>query len=660
MKYFLPLAILFTMCHTKTPKSYQSFEEYPTYPSENLWTNYSPQQTTFKLWSPTAESVLIHFYADGNGGKRIESLSLREEKPGLWQLEVYKDLNGAYYTFQVQINGEWRAETPGIYAQAVGVNGDRAMVVDLSETNPENWKTDKGPSLNSPNEAIIYECHVRDLTISDNAGSSYSGKYLGLSESGTKGPEQIATGIDHMIELGITHVHLLPSFDHFSIDETRLDIPQYNWGYDPKNYNVPEGSYSTDPYRAEVRIREFKQMVKNFHDAGIGVILDVVYNHTGSSPANANFDREAPGYYYRQKEDGSYSDASACGNETASDREMMRKFIVESVAYWAEEYHLDGFRFDLMGIHDVTTMNAVADRLESINPDAFVYGEGWTAGASPLPDEEKALKANTYKMPKVSAFSDDIRDGIKGWVFDEKSLGFVNGGEGMEASIKFGVVGSIGHEEVNYPAVNYSDTVWSLNPWQAVSYVSCHDNQTLYDKLKTSREDASEEEIIAMDKLAIGIVLTSQGIPFIHAGAEMLRTKGGEHNSYNKPDSINQIDWNWKIEHHEVFDYYKDLIHLRKNHPAFSMPTGDMVREKLTFVESKPGLIGFKIKDHANDDSWRNILVYYNANTSAETIPIEGDWSLAVLGGKVDEKGWTHRKDKVIIPPFSLFVAFQD
>jgi len=437
-----------------------------------------------------------------------------------------------------------------------------------------------------------------------------------------------------------------------------LDSPQFNWGYDPQNYNVPEGSFSTDPFNADVRIKEFKQMVKGFHDNGIGVILDVVYNHTGRTE-NSNFNLEAPGYYYRQWEDGKWSDASACGNETASDRPMMRKFIIESILYWAKEYHLDGFRFDLMGIHDIETMNAIAEAVKKVNQNIFIYGEGWTAGDSPLPEPSRALKKYTQEMPQISAFSDDLRDGLKGSVFEDRDTGFVSGKEGMEESIKFGVVGSIQHDQIDYKAVNYSDAPWTTEPWQAVSYVSCHDNHTIYDKLKISKQVATEEDIIAMDKLANAVVLTSQGMSFLHAGAEMLRTKGGEHNSYNLPDSVNKINWNWKVNNKAVFDYYKNLITLRKNHPAFYMPTGEMVRENLTFNKTKPSIVAFTISNNANGDRWKDILVIYNANEKEVTVDISGEWNIAVKDDEFNETGIQKVTGNVRVPRLSMLVGFK-
>lgn len=638
---------------------YKTFEEYPTAIDTDLWLEYLPTETTFKLWSPAAEEVIVKLFEKGDGGIAYDMHNLEKEDLTVWKKIIHGNLEGVYYTFQVKHQGEWLEETPGIYAKAVGVNGNRAMVIDMAKTDPEGWSTDKGPQINKPNEAIIYELHVRDMTIHPSSGCVNPGKFIGLVEPGTKSPEGLATGLDHIKELGITHVHLLPSFDHYAIEETKLHEPQYNWGYDPQNYNVPEGSYSTDPYAADARIREFKEMVKGFHGQGIGVILDVVYNHTGITE-NANFNLEAPGYYYRQWEDGEWSDASACGNETASERPMMRKFIKESVLYWAKEYHLDGFRFDLMGIHDVETMNEIAEEVEKVSPHLFVYGEGWTAGDSPLSLERRALKHHTTKMPMISVFSDEIRDGLRGSVFEAESTGFVSGAYHKEESIKFGVVGAVHHSQIHLPNVNYSDSHWAHEPWQSVSYVSCHDNHTLYDKLKLSRKDATESDIEAMHKLANAVVLTSQGIPFLHAGVELLRTKDGEHNSYNLPDEINQIHWERKFQNKHIFDYYRKLIALRKNHPAFYMPTGEMVRTHLSFIESESGMVAFLLKGNANGDSWKNIVVVYNANTTEKIVHLEGIWKVVVRDSQISENGLKEVNNSIVIPRISMLIAYEE
>lgn len=645
--------LLFSCGHNKSEQN--AWEESV---NTGLWLNYSKEATEFKIWSPSAEKVKLNLYHDGNTGEPFETHEMRTQTDSIWAKKLEGDLNGTYYTYQIMVNGKWLDETPGIYAQAAGVNGKRAMVIDLRSTNPSDWCEDKGPEIKSPNDAIIYELHIRDITIQTESGSSLPGKYLGLVEEGTTGPGGVSTGIDHLKELGITHVHLLPAFDHYYLDETKLDTPQFNWGYDPLNYNVPDGSYSSDPYKAEVRIKEFKEMVKAFHANGIGVILDVVYNHTATT-GNSNFDLEAPGYYYRKWDDGSLSNASGCGNETASEKKMMREYILASVSYWANEYHIDGFRFDLMGIHDITTMTAVAKRVKEINPNIIVYGEGWTAGDSPLPEAERALKKHVVEMPQISAFSDDIRDGLKGSVFDDLSTGFVSGAKGTEESIKFGVVGSIQHPQIDYAAVNYSNAPWAIEPWQSISYVSCHDNHTLYDKLKVSRRGASEEEIVAMDKLANAIVMTSQGIAFMHAGAEMLRTKNGEHNSFNLPDEINRIDWNMKVKNKTVFNYYKNLIALRKNHPAFRMQTGEDVRKNLVFKKVENGLVSYQISNHANNDEWKNIYVIYNARTEIVDYELKGEWQLAVLGEEFYLSDDRSVNDRVQVPAISMLIAYQ-
>lgn len=657
MKQFFVFIMSITLLGS-CKKQNADFLSYPTPVNENLWTNYSKESTIFKLWSPTAEEVTLRLFKTGNDSNSFETFSLESAKSGIWQKNLTKDLDGIYYTYQVKINGRWLEETPGMYAKAVGVNGNRAMVLDLNATNPDKWEKDKGPIISHLNKAIIYELQIRDLTIHPESGSSLPGSYLGLVEEGTKGAGNISTGIDHLKELGITHVHLLPTFDHYSIDETNLDTPQYNWGYDPQNYNVPEGSFSSDPFNAAVRIKEFKQMVKAFHDNDIGVILDVAYNHTGKTE-EANFNQEAPGYYYRHWKDGSYADAAACGNETASERAMMQKFIIESVTYWTKEYHVDGFRIDLMGIHDITTMNKISDAVKKINPDALLYGEGWTAKDSPLPEEKRALKKHMKQLPQIAAFSDDIRDGIKGSVFEDESTGFISGAKNTEESIKFGVVGAIQHPQLDYEKVNYSNAPWALEPWQSINYVSCHDNHTLFDKLKISKPKADSEELIAMDKLANAIVLTSQGTPFLHAGVEMLRTKNGEHNSYNLPDSINQINWNWKTEHKEVFEYYKNLISLRKAHPAFYMKNAADVVNNLNFQTVKDGIVSYIIKDNANNDDWKNILVIYNAKNKTIFHEIKGTWQEGVSGDNFDLEGKRTLKNKIKVPALSMYIAFQ-
>ncbi len=659
LKYIFPFLIVLPMLMSVASKGQEnkSYDEYPTPTEADLWVKYTSEFTTFRIWSPVADEVRLQLYKTGNGGTALSTTALQKQDTDIWEVTVRGNIAGIYYTYQVKIGDNWLKETPGIYAQALGVNGERAMVIDLVSTDPVGWVKDHGPAINYPNEAILYELHVRDASIHPKSGIKHPGKYLGLTEKGSKGPNNVGTGLDHLKEMGITHVHLLPTCDFNSVDEAKLDKPQFNWGYDPVNYNVPDGSYSTDPYKGEVRIKEFKEMVKALHQQDIGVVIDVVYNHTGVYD-DSNFNLEFPGYYYRQWENGKRSDASACGNETASDRAMMRKFIVESVAYWAKEYHIDGFRFDLMAIHDIETINAVTTRLKEINPNILIYGEGWTAGDSPLPIIRRALKAEISQMPQVAAFSDEIRDGLKGSVFDEKDTGFVSGKKGAEESVKMGIVGCIKHPQVDNMKTYNSDKPWAAEPWQAVMYVSCHDNLALFDKLKVSRPDASKSEIIAMDKLANAVVMTSQGIPFIHAGEEMLRSKKGNHNSYNAGDSINQIDWSWKSEHKNVVEYYKNLIQLRKNHPAFHMSKKEDVLHNLSFHKVEQGLISYQISNNANGDKWKNIYVIYNARPEMVKYKLKGDWKIAVVGDDFNLNQVV--SGKINIPGISMMILYQE
>lgn len=624
-----------------TSPGFSRFEEYPFYSEEDLGLRYTPSKSVFKLWAPTANAARIKFYEQDKGGEPIGVKEMKKGLKGIWEGTIKKtDTKGWYYTYQVRIGETWMGETPDPYAKAVGTNGLRAQVVNMGETNPEDWENDHRPELKNYNDIVLYELHVRDLSIHSNSGIQNKGKYLGLAEIGTKNPEGLATGLDHIKDLGVTHVHLLPVYDYMSVDESKLEENKFNWGYDPQNYNVPEGSYSTNPADGAVRIREFKTMVKALHDAGIRVVMDVVYNHTGATELSV-FNQLVPGYYYRQSADGGFSNASACGNETASDRLMMRKFIVESVKFWASEYHIDGFRFDLMGIHDIETMNLVSEELRKLSPSIFVYGEGWTASESPLAPEKRALKHNVLQLDHVAAFSDDVRDAIKGHVFHPEQKGFVSGLAGLEESLKFGIVASTQHPQVDYEKINYSKAPWAKSPAQTITYASCHDNHTLWDRLQISCPEASEAERKQMNKLAAAIVMTSQGVPFIHAGEEMLRSKFGAENSFNLPDSINRIDWSRKARYQDVFDYYKGLIALRKSHPAFRLQTQDLIQQHLQFLDTnESNLVAYHLKDNAGGDVWKDIVVIYNGNGSAKSVSVpQGDWTLVVDGQVVKPEG---------------------
>ena len=572
----------------------------PERPIEEM--SYTPERTTFEVWGPTAESAVVRLY---DGDSLAQEIAMTRGDSGLWRATAEGDQRGRLYAFQLTVDGKTLKETAGIFAKAVGVNGDRGAIIDLRNTDPEGWSEDRAPEV-KPSERVIYEMHYRDMTAHASAGSKYPGKYLGMAERGTRSAEGLATGLDHIVELGVTHVHLLPTADFGSIDESKPS-DQYNWGYEPKNYSVPEGTYSTNAADPEARIRELKCLVKAMHDAGLCVVLDVVYNHT-TSTENCGFELTVPGYFYRMREDGTFADGSGCGNETASDKPMMQKYIVESLEYWVKEYHIDGFRFDLMAIHDIETMNLIRKRLEALNPNILLYGEGWAASA-PLYDESKlAFKRYTYHMPGVAAFSDDIRDALRGKL-DLSAGGFVHGVEGNKEALKFGIVAGVEHPEVDHAEA------WAIDPSQHVSYVSCHDDHNLRDRFEHISPEASEQELLKMVRLAQFGVFTSQGIPFIFCGEELFRSKHGEKNTYNMPDKYNAIDWSLKSRYNDLVEYYKGLIALRKAHPAFALESGDQVRKHLKFIEcDNAAAVGFVLDDLEGIDSAKRIVVLMNGS----------------------------------------------
>lgn len=618
-----------------------SFDKYPGYYGNDLELVYKPEQSVFTLWAPTASKARLNLYTAGEGGEPEEQIEMNMADDGTWRINIDRDLKGKFYTFQIEKDGKWLEETPGIWAKAVGINGNRAAVIDWNETNPEGWESDQSPELKMYSDIILYELHHRDFSIAPDSGVTNKGKFLALTETGTKTPEGHASGIDHLKELGVTHIHILPSFDFATVDEKKLDENQYNWGYDPKNYNVPDGSYSTDPANPVTRIREFKEMVKSLHENGLRVVFDVVYNHTASTE-HSNFNLTVPGYFYRQNPDGSYSNGSGCGNETASEREMVRRYIIESVKFWATEYHIDGFRFDLMGIHDIETMNQLREELMKINPTIFVYGEGWLADDSPLPLEQRAVKDNVSQMEGIAVFCDDFRDGLKGSTFDEQSPGYASGNiNGNFEPVKFGIVGATEHPQVDYNGLLYSSWSYAAAPSQVVNFVSCHDGYTLVDKLKLSvLGDHAEEELVPIDKLIHTVLLTAQGIPFIRGGEEVIQDKQGNPNSFNAPDSVNQIDWSFKDKNLDFFNYLKGLIALRKAHPAFRIPTVEGIQQWLHFLDTgDSGVIAYTLGEHANGDEWTEILVAYNGNRHEAEINIpEQEWTVACRDGQINQE----------------------
>ena len=637
----------------KLPNIYstEEFEADYTYEGDDLGATWTAEKTTFRVWAPTADAVRVNLYESGTEGTEdlIEQLTMTPDVNGTWVAEKEGDLNGTYYTYEVDVIGETR-EACDPYARATGVNGKRAMVIDLDSTDPEGWENDVDPHYdNEITDAVIYELHIRDLSVDESSGIQNKGKYLGVIETGTTNAAGVPTGLDHIKSLGVTHLHLLPSYDYGSVDESKLDIPQFNWGYDPVNYNVPEGSYSTDPYNGAVRVAEFKQMVQGLHENGISVVMDVVYNHVYSADSFC-FNQIVPRYFSRVNENGSYSSGSGCGNDTASERSMVSKYIVDSVKYWADEYHIDGFRFDLVGLIDTETMNAVIEEVHKTHPNVIFYGEGWTMSTTMTKEGyELTTQTNSTLVPEFAFFSDTLRDALKGNVFNNTEKGYVSGVAAYSSTINQCFVG----------APN-----WCKSPTQTINYSSCHDNNTLYDRITISTPNASVEDRIRMNNLAAAITMTSQGIPFIHAGEEMLRSKplpdgGYDHNSYNNTDAVNSLKWDDlnQAEYQSVFSYYQGLIAFRTAHPALRMTSAEEVSQQITKLEGLEfGITGFHIAPGSNGEE-NEFVVIFNPKTSAITVDLpRGEWEIYISGQTAGTEVLGTAKGGVEVEPISAMV----
>lgn len=634
--------------------STKEFESKYAYFGDDLGAIYSKKNTKFRVWAPTAEEVYLNLYSEGKGENIIKTIPLKKDKKGTWVGKEIGDLNGIYYTYSVVVDGV-KQEVVDIYAKAVGINGKRGMIVDLENTNPENWDKVKRPYFKNQEDTIVYEMHVRDFSIDSSSGLKNSGKYLGMVEENGKNFYGDKTGIDYLKELGITHIQLLPVMDFASINEERLDEAQFNWGYDPENYQVPEGSYSSNPYNGEIRIKEFKEMIMKFHESGIRVIMDVVFNHTAKTN-DSNFNKIVPNYYYR-KDGENFANASACGNETASERAMMRKYIVDTVIYWAKEYKIDGFRFDLMGIHDLETMNEVRKALDKVDKSIVIYGEPWAASSPMLSKDKTSIKENILYLDRVGAFNDDIRDGIKGSVFNSQDKGFATGKSGQEERVKFGIIGAVEHSQVDY------SKPWANSPIQSVNYVSAHDNLTLWDKINSSNFEDSILERKLMNKLSASIVFTSQGIIFFHGGEEILRSKLNENgkfeeNSYKASDFVNSIKWNLVTENKEIEEYYKGLIEFRKDNPGLKMNTNKLVEKNLIFMENLPsGMIGYTIKKDKVLGQKEDIVIIHNSRDEELKLKLpSGIWKVYIDGERASKTPLYEVSEETMIPKISTLV----
>ena len=645
-----------TKLYTPSYYSTDEFEAEYTYSGDDLGATYTTEKTTFRLWAPTATAVKVNLYESGTPGTEdlIEQLTMTADVNGTWVAEKSGDLNGVYYTYLVDVDGATN-EACDPYARTTGVNGLRAMVIDLDATNPDGWENDKDPHYdNNITDAVIYELHVRDLSVDESSGITNKGKFLGLIETGTTNSQGIPTGLDHIKNLGITHIHLLPSYDYASVDESNLDTPQFNWGYDPLNYNVPEGSYSTDPYNGEVRVKEFKQMVKGLHYNGISVIMDVVYNHVYNAETFC-FNQIVPQYFSRVTPKGYYSAGSGCGNDTASERSMVKKYIVDSVKYWADEYHIDGFRFDLVGLIDTETINAVVEEVHKTHPNVIFYGEGWTMDTEVTKDGyTMATQKNSTETPDFAYFSDTLRDAIRGPMGSDEKSGYVAGTGGYSGTITNCFLGS--------PS-------WCESPTQTINYASCHDNLALYDKLILSTRGNTEEERIKMNNLAAAIVMTSQGIPFFQAGEEMLRSKpNGEgsydHNSYKSSDEINNLKWDDlnNEAYQDVYNYYKGLIAFRKAHPALRMTSAEDVTANISTLDTPDSNINaFHINGGVNGETSNGLVVIFNPRSESASITLpEGKWNVYIDAENAGTTSLRTVEGTVNVDPISAMVLVQD
>ena len=606
---------------------------------------YTPEKTTFTFWSSIAEKMEVRLYNTYDAAE-FEVIALQEQEGDFWTATIKGDQVGKFYTVCSYQDGEWGQESPGIFAKAVSVNGQRAAIIDMQTTNPQGWENDQRPVMTDPTDVVVYETHMRDFTIDATSGIANKGKFIAFTEQGTQTDEGLASGIDHLKELGITHIQILPMYDYGSIDETTLDLNKYNWGYDPVNYNVPEGGYSTNPYDPATRVREAKTMIQALHAAGIRVIMDVVYNQTYSVEGCA-LGRVVPQYFYRMNEDGTYANGSGCGNETASDKEMMRQFMVESVCYWAREYHIDGFRFDLMGIHDQETMRQIRAALDEIDPSIITYGEGWAASSPAYPYEQLAMKQWTYTMPRVGAFSDDIRNALIGSPFDHHR-GFASGNTASRDAVRYGLVAC---------------PDWSGEPMQHVSYITCHDNYCLRDRIEVAAAEETEATKLRMNKLAQTAVMVSQGMTFFYGGEELFRTKQGVENSYQSPDSINVIEWTNKQTYSDLFAYYREIIKIRRQHKGFRLGTAEMVKNHVEFPETtQEGLIIYRIKDLQGIDTASSLIVLLNGTAEAMEVEVpQATYTVLAHDAQANANGMgTIEAGKVQVAPYSATILAEN
>ena len=621
------------------------FEANYTYNGNDLGATWTADKTQFRLWAPTANSVQICLYKSGDADVKdlLETLDMTLDVQGTWIASKEGDLHGVYYTYLVD-RDQKKVEVCDPYARTTGVNGNRAMIINLNSTNPEGWDADRDPNFHKAiTDAVIYELHVRDLSMNENSGIKHKGKFLGLAETGTKNPDGISTGLDHIKSLGVTHIHLLPVYDYGFTDES-LPLPQYNWGYDPVNFNAPEGSYATDAFHGEVRVSEMKQMVKTLHDNGLSVVMDVVYNHVYDGE-NFCFNQIVPGYFSRINSDGVWSSGSICGNDTASERKMVHKYIVDSICYWADEYHIDGFRFDLVGLIDVDTINAITTEVKKKHPNVIFYGEGWDMPTELTKPCELTIQPNSPKVPDFSFFNDTIRDLLRGNIQKDTAPGYIAGAPTAKEILNACFMGM--------PA-------WAANPYQCINYVSCHDNHTLFDRIALTAPKASYADRIRMNRLGAAFSMLSQGVPFFHAGEEMLRTKpdgkgGFDENSYRAPDEVNAFRWETlgDADHKTTVDYYRGLIAFRKAHDVLRLKLRKDVVNAVDMVPIRNSqVVMFKVHDDKEE-----LLLIFNASEESVFVSLpEGEWNVCIHDDVAGTNTLTVKSASMEVAPISASV----
>jgi pullulanase len=650
--------IVLVLATSRSLSLYAASESAPPGPYEEM--TYAPSGTTFTLWSPTATQVRVNLYKDGRGGEPMQEIQLKNEDHGFWKMHLPSDLKGLFYTFRILYKGTWLPETPGVQARAVGVNGRRGAILDLKQTNPPGWDADVRPEATPFTDMILYELHLRDFSMGKQSGIVNKGKYLSLTEVGSTNSNAFSTGIDHLVDFGVTHVMLMPVFDFETDDESRPKDVILNWNYQPLNFTVPEGMYSTKPFDPAARIQEFKEMVQALHKAGLRVVMDVTFSHT-ANVRESGFSLTLPGLCYRQKPDGSLSNASGYGNELATELPFTRQFILQTLLYWIREYHIDGFCLDQMGVMDIETINQIRKTVDAIDPSIFICGDGLAINPSTMSELDRGLATNTKFMPGIALFDTDWENSLKGSSIDSTDKGFLNGKPDLEEFVRFGIVGGIRHPQVNAANSPGFTVTYASSPKEALQLVSSRQGFTLFDQLNEGGRETLQQ-VIRRNMLANSLIMTSQGIPFVYSGEELLRSRGGIPNTAMSPDSISRLDWRNKTYYNDYYEFCRGMVELRKLHPAFRMASAQQIQKTVRFLNtSGKCTVAYVMEAHPNGDSYKNILVVHNSNDHPVSMQVPaGKWTVVVEDGKVDLAGISEFSgESANVPAVSTLVAFQ-